>query len=91
MRLIDAEKVDFRSAFIGDSDFARDIRNSANEVLQSQATIKEEDILKKFVEYLCTFIEDDGILGCYHSEEERLSDIKNQINRALDLFNSEVK
>lgn len=68
MRLIDADKIDFGEVFIGASDFAKDTRNTAQELIDSQPTINEwipcserlpEDIDENLIEcYLVT----DGFL-----------------------------
>lgn len=41
MRLIDADKVDFNGVFIGASDFARDTKNAAQSLIDSQPEIGE--------------------------------------------------
>lgn len=43
MRLIDADKIDFGKVFIGASDFARDTRNEAQELIDMQPTAYEVD------------------------------------------------
>ena len=45
MRLIDAEKIDFSKAFGGKSDFAKDIRYSAQELIDKQPTAYEEKVI----------------------------------------------
>lgn len=39
MRAIDADKVDFKEVFIGESDFAKDTREAAQKLIDKQPTI----------------------------------------------------
>ena len=41
MRLIDADKIDFGEVFIGASDFAKDTRNTAQKLIDSQPTVNQ--------------------------------------------------
>lgn len=43
MRLIDAEKIDFGEVFIGDSDFAKDTREAAQNLIDTQPTAYDVD------------------------------------------------
>ena len=38
MRLIDADKIDFNEVFVGSSEFAQDIRNAAQMLIDNQPT-----------------------------------------------------
>lgn len=49
MRLIDADKIDFWKVFIGVSDFAKDTREAAQELIDKQPTAYDVD---KVVEQL---------------------------------------
>ncbi len=49
MRLIDADKIDFGKVFIGASDFAKDTREAAQDLIDSQPTAYDVD---KVVEQL---------------------------------------
>lgn len=49
MRLIDADKIDFGKVFIGASDFAKDIREAAQKLIDEQPTAYDVD---KIVERL---------------------------------------
>ena len=44
MRLIDAEEVDFNKVFIGQSDFAKDTREAARELINMQPTVIEGNV-----------------------------------------------
>lgn len=48
-RLIDADKIDFNEAFVGASEFAQDIRNAAQMLIDNQPTAFDAD---KVVEQL---------------------------------------
>lgn len=43
MRLIDADKIDFSQVFIGNSDFARDTREAAQDLIDRQPTAYDDD------------------------------------------------
>lgn len=47
MRLIDADKIDFNKVFIGASDFAKDTRMAAQELIDLQPTIDLPDKITK--------------------------------------------
>lgn len=59
MRLIDADKIDFEKVFIGASDFAKNIREAAQELIDEQPTAYDvykvieqiENESKKYDEY----------------------------------------
>lgn len=44
MRLIDAEKIDFNKVFVGQSDFAKDTREAARELINMQPTAIEGNV-----------------------------------------------
>lgn len=52
MRLIDADKIDFGEVFKGESDFARDVRASAKELIDRQPTAYDVDKVVKQLEEL---------------------------------------
>ena len=39
MRLIDADKIDFKEVFVGNSDFAKDTRDAAQMLINQQPTV----------------------------------------------------
>ncbi len=43
MRLIDADEIDFGKVFIGDSDFAKDTREAAQNLIDNQPTAYDVD------------------------------------------------
>lgn len=48
MRLIDADKIDFAKVFIGASDFAKDTREAAQNLIDSQPTAYDlDDVVEK--------------------------------------------
>lgn len=46
MRLIDADKINFEEAFVGVSDFAKDIRSAAEELIKRQPTAFDKEKVK---------------------------------------------
>lgn len=50
MRLIDADKIDFGKVFIGASDFAKDTREAAQNLIDSQPTAYDADNVVKQIE-----------------------------------------
>lgn len=52
MRLIDADKIDFRAVFGGENEFAKDVRNAAQMLIDNQPTSYDVD---KVVEQLEEF------------------------------------
>jgi len=79
MRLIDADKIDFSKIFVGVSEFAKDIRTAAQELIDMQPTmmpgeLKEEEIIKlKFTgdNIMCEMFECIHDIGgmCEHYSE----------------------
>lgn len=65
MRLIDADEIDFGKVFIGDSDFAKDTREAAQNLIDNQPTAYD---VNKVVEQL----EDESEIYCreYGKEDE---------------------
>lgn len=47
MRLIDADKINFEEVFGGQSDFAKDLRKAAQELIGSQPTAFDKEKLLK--------------------------------------------
>ena len=45
MRLIDADKIDFNEVFIGASDFAKDTREAAQNLIDAQPTIEAAPVV----------------------------------------------
>lgn len=46
MRLIDADKINFEEVFVGVSDFAKDIRSAAEELIKRQPTAFDKEKVK---------------------------------------------
>lgn len=46
MRLIDADKINFEEVFVGASDFAKDIRSAAEELIKRQPTAFDKEKVK---------------------------------------------
>lgn len=52
MRLIDADKIDFEKVFIGASDFAKDTREAAQNLIDEQHTAYDVDkVVEQMEEY----------------------------------------
>ena len=45
MRLIDAEKIDFNEVFGGQSDFAKDMREAAQSLINAQPTVEAKPVV----------------------------------------------
>ena len=88
MRLIDADKIDFNEVFKGQSDFAKDTREAAQSLIDSQPTAYDVD---KVVEQIkCNsqniallYPDDQG--GDYEYAEGI------EVNRAVGIVKSELK
>ena len=53
MRLIDADKINFEEVFGGQSDFAKDLRKAAQELIGSQPTAFDmEKVIEELEDYL---------------------------------------
>ena len=53
MRLIDADKINFEEVFGGQSDFAKDLRKAAQELIGSQPTaFDKEKVIEELENYL---------------------------------------
>lgn len=73
MRLIDADKINFEEVFGGQSDFAKDLREAAQELIDIQPTaFCKEMVIKKIKDYrdfapswvlreICDIVEKGGI------------------------------
>lgn len=61
MRLIDADKIDFKKVFIGASDFAKDTREAAQKLIDEQPTAYDVD---KVVERLEKAKYEDDLYPC---------------------------
>lgn len=82
MRLIDADKIDFREVFKGESDFAKDTREAAQELINNQPTAYDVD---KVVEQLKHISQDIALL--YHSDREPDYEYADglEVNRAIGI------
>ena len=53
MRLIDADKINFEEVFGGQSDFAKDLRKAAQELIDIQPTaFNKEKVIEELEDYL---------------------------------------
>ena len=53
MRLIDADKINFEEVFGGQSDFAKDLRKAAQELIDIQpTTFDKEKVIEELEDYL---------------------------------------
>lgn len=77
MRLIDADKIDFRKVFIGASDFAKDTREAAQKLIDEQPTDYDVD---KVVEKLEDFRKD--------AEDNRAFLLKCAYENAIEIVKS---
>ncbi len=50
MRLIDADKINFEEVFGGQSDFAKDLRKVAQELIESQPTAFDKEKVKEQIQ-----------------------------------------
>ena len=84
MRLIDADKVDFNEVFKGQSDFAKDTREAAQSLIDSQPTAYDMDkVVEQFEKEKNPMYREDGSLM-----SER-TDIK--IDRAIGIVKAEMR
>ena len=66
MRLIDADKIDFREMFKGESDFAKDTREAAKELIDNQPTAYDVDkVVEQLEERLCSAEDEASDIGCH--------------------------
>ena len=80
MRLIDADKIDFNEVFKGQSDFAKDTREAAQSLIDSQPTAYDVDkTLKELRDLLWDCYTDNGVgidretgFKAYEREMERI-------------------
>ena len=88
MRLIDADKIDFNEVFKGQSDFARDTREAAQSLIDSQPTAYDVD---KVVEQIKCNSQNIALL--YPDDQggdyEYADGI--EVNRAIRIVKSELK
>lgn len=88
MRLIDADKIDFNEVFKGQSDFARDTREAAQSLIDSQPTAYDVD---KVVEQIKCNSQNIALL--YPDDQggdyEYADGI--EVNRAIVIVKSELK
>lgn len=70
MRLIDADKINFEEVFGGQSDFAKDLRNAAQELIDIQPTaFDKEKVIEELMKYSddpCT-LHECGVRSEYRS------------------------
>lgn len=75
MRLIDADKIDFNEVFKGASDFAKDTREAAQNLIDAQPTIEAQPM--RYSEWV--YIEDKGmseIYGCTQCGTRRVAHLR---------------
>lgn len=88
MRLIDADKIDFNEVFKGQSDFAKDTREAAQSLIDSQPTAYDVD---KVVEQIKCNSQNIALL--YPDDQggdyEYADGI--EVNRAIGIVKSELK
>ena len=61
MRLIDADKINFEEAFVGVSDFAKDIRSAAEELIKRQPTAFDKEKVSEELENMKDVPHDDSV------------------------------
>lgn len=73
MRLIDADKINFEEVFGGQSDFAKDLRKAAQELIDSQPTaFDKEKVIEKFRSEIHLTVYDTMIVGKYIKKERAI-------------------
>lgn len=66
MRLIDADKIDFRKIFVGNADLAKGIRDTAQEYIDAQPTAYDVDkVVEQLKERLCSVEDEASDIECY--------------------------
>lgn len=85
MRLIDADKIDFNEVFKGQSDFAKDTREAAQSLIDSQPTAYDVD---KVVEQINKEI---GTCLCEHCDRYNSDCDACRAGRAVEIVKSELK
>lgn len=60
MRVIDADKIDFGEVFIGASDFAKDTRNTAQMLIDSQPTVNQWILCSERLPTKEEYLKDNG-------------------------------
>lgn len=66
MRLIDADKIDFREVFKGESDFAKVTREAAQELINNQPTAYDVNkVVEQLEERMCGAEDEATDVGCY--------------------------
>lgn len=66
MRLIDADKIDFREVFKGESDFAKVTREAAQELINNQPTAYDVNkVVEQLEERMCGVEDEATDVGCY--------------------------
>ena len=81
MRLIDADKIDFKKVIGGNSEFARDIIDGAKSLIDSQPTAFDK---KKVIEELKSLAEDSRKYWNEFDDEDAFGEM-NAYTRAIEI------
>ena len=90
MRLIDADKIDFSTVFIGASGFAQDIRDAAQTLIKAQPTVDIKKQIYAELEAHKKLIE-DGAGGEYVVELVQIADCLGQFEIYDDVIEDLVE
>ncbi len=77
MRLIDADAINFEEVFIGASDFAKDTRGAAQELVNKQPTAFD---LESVIEQVENIMNDDNIRFCDQAVRKVVEILKSATN-----------
>lgn len=73
MRLIDADKIDFSEVFIGESEFAEDVRSAAKTLINRQPTaFDKEKVIETLRSEIHLTVYDPMISGRYIKKERAI-------------------
>lgn len=103
MRLIDADKIDFSEVFIGNSDFAKDMRAGAKELIDKQPTAFDLESVIAEIEKKrdCCYVEmkkeeketdyfSEHIFEEYHNQGKAYNDCLEILNSAANATNGKI-
>ena len=77
MRLIDADKINFEEVFGGQSDFAKDLRNAAQELIDIQPTaFDKEKVIEELRGEIHLTVHDPIIAGRYIKKKRAIEIVK---------------
>lgn len=77
MRLIDADKINFEEVFGGQSDYAKDLRKAAQELIDGQPTaFDKEKVIEKLRSEIHLTVYDAMIAGRYIKKERAIEIIE---------------